>query len=101
MLNNKFYLILLVTQMALEGISTATISYFMSVYPSLSEHPYLNCTEMGELAHMSGVAASKHMQILRVRGYVTRRHTRAWALSDRLLKNPDLISLLRVSHGLI
>lgn len=101
MLNNKFYLMLLIAQMALEGISTATISYFTAVYPSLVEHPYLNCLEMGELAHMSGVAAGKHMQILRVRGYVTRRHSRAWTLSDRLLKNPDLISLLRVSNGLI
>ena len=99
--NNRFYLTLLIAQMALEGISTATIDFFRAVYPVLSTQPYLNCTEMGELAHMSNVAAGKHMRILHARNYVIRRHARAWALSDRLLKHPDLISLLRVSNGLL
>lgn len=100
MLNNKVFLLLLIAQMAIDGISTSTIKFFTAVYPSLSENLYLNCIEMGELSHMSGVAAGRHMNILRVHGYVTRRHSRAWALSDRLLRNPELINLLRVSNGI-
>lgn len=98
--NNKFYLMFIVLQMALEGLPQATISFFRAVYPTLTEILYLNCQELGELSYMTGPAARRHMDILLEHGYVTRRHRSAWLLSDRLLKNPDLISLLRVSNGL-
>lgn len=100
-MNKQIYFLLILAQMANDGLSTSTIQFFKAIYPTLSENVYLNCTEMSELACMSNVAGAKHVQALLRNGYLARRHHRAWVLSDRLLKNPDLIHLLRVANGVI
>ncbi len=97
---NNFYLLLILSQMALDDISIATIAFFRAIYPTLQEVPYLTATEMGELAGMSGVGAAYHGEILKKRGYMERRGYRAWNLSDRLIREPDLIKLMRLANGI-
>jgi len=96
---NDIYLMLLVGQMAYDNITTSTIQFFKKVYPTLSTQPYMNASEMAELANMSPEAALLHVRNLIRLGYIKRRHFRAWYLVEAPLKKPELINLMRFANA--
>lgn len=98
-MNNAVYKRLIVAQMAWQGISTATIQFYLSVYDALVKDEHLSCKEMSELASMTAQACSKHLRILTRFEYVNRRGWRAWSLNDKALKDPHLIKLLRYTNA--
>lgn len=94
---NRTYFLLLLSQMGLDDLSGATVTFFRKIYPSLTSIPHLSVKEMSELAYMTNTAAHKHVFRLGKHGYLIRKHHRAWKLNTNALRNPDLLSLMRSS----
>lgn len=84
--------------MALDGNTQATIEFFTRVYPTLVSMKYVSIKAMAELNYMTPQGARKHVAVLESRGYLKRKHYRAWYLNDFMIKDPTLLNLLRLSN---
>jgi len=84
--------------MALDGNTQATIEFFKRIYPALINMKYLSIKAMAELNYMTPQGARKHVNVLEAKGYLKRKHYRAWYLNDFMIKDDTLLYLLRLSN---
>lgn len=94
---NQTYLLLILSQMGLDDLSGATVTFFRKIYPSLTSIPYLSVKNMAELSYMSPQAATKHVHRLTKSGYLKRKHARAWVLNADAIRDPELKRIFRAA----
>lgn len=81
--------VLLVGQMVLSGIGLATIEFFISVRDLLAQEDGASIAEMGRKSFLMRQSASRHVEKLEEKGYITRLHYRAWRMSPTILALPE------------
>lgn len=80
---------LIVAQLAVDGLSTSTIEFFMHVRPLLEKGS--SCTDMAKASCMTPRSSWYHLMILIQKDYIERKSHKCWKLKRELIKDPDLL----------
>lgn|SRR5690554_3163890 len=88
----ELYRLFLIAQMHDDGLSQATIDFFLAVLPEMKIYYRLTAADMGRIASMTRTSAREHIKVLTDARYFTRLGYRGWKLNEPLLKNPDLVA---------
>jgi hypothetical protein len=98
-MNKDSYIALIVTQLAFDGASAATIQFFRKVAPSLLSNRYIGGQQAAELAYMCRQSSARHLDQLTLVGCLTRRNYRRWELSDQPIRDRSIIPLVRYAYS--
>lgn len=91
---SSIFLKLVVAQMALDGVSSATIRFFVKAFPALRRGP-MTSLKMSESAIVTRGHARWQASQLEKAGYFRRCTRETWGISESPIKDRDLRLIMR------